>query len=250
MQESQRLHQLAAVVTGAATGIGEAIARVFAQQGARVLALDLAESGIDSHYRNVANVSGHVLDVAADDAPDAFAALVGSELGRLDILVNNAGVMDEERVEAGTDAHWDRIMANNVRPAYRLSRVAIPMLKRSPAGRIVNLGALHSGYSTGGHAAYAASKHALAGLTRSLAGEVGGHGITVNFIQPGAIMTDMTRAQFREHPDHRDDLIQRSAMGRLGEPLDVARVALFLASDDAAFVTGTGIVVDGGVSRA
>ncbi|MEL6367260.1 MAG: SDR family NAD(P)-dependent oxidoreductase [Pseudomonadota bacterium] len=246
MQEKQRLHQMRAVVTGAATGIGEAIARVFAQHGAIVVGVDLPDSGIEERFAGVANVTGHVLDVSTDDAPERLLELVNSDLGGLDILVNNAGISNMQSVEKSPDELWDTVMANNLRPVFRLSRMAVPLLKRSPAGRIINLGSIYSFMGGRFLSAYVASKHAVAGLTKSLAGEVGKHGITVNYIQPGAIMTNMTREGFRQNPELRDAWIQRCSMGRLGEPLDVARVALFLASDDAAFVTGTGIVVDGG----
>ena len=149
-------------------------------------------------------------------------------------------------------------MANNLRPVFRLSRAAIPMLKRSHGGRIINLGSIYSVLGQPGLSAYVASKaaldafshcaskHAIAGFTKSIAAEVGRHGITANYIQPGAIMTNMTRDVFRKDPATRDYWINKAAAHRLGEPIDVAKVALFLASDDAAFVSGTGIVVDGG----
>lgn len=246
MQEKKRLHQMRAVVTGAATGIGEAITRVFVQHGATVLGVDLPDSGIEERYAGVANASGHVLDVSTDAAPEKLLELIHGEMGGLDILVNNAGISEFVSVEKSSDETWDHVMANNLRPVFRLSRMAIPLLKKSPAGRIINLGSIFSFLGANNLSAYTASKHAVAGLSRSLAGEVGKFGITVNFIQPGAIMTNMTRDGFRANPELRDYWINKSAMGRLGEPLDVARVALFLASDDAAFVTGTGIVVDGG----
>ncbi|MEL7310113.1 MAG: SDR family NAD(P)-dependent oxidoreductase [Pseudomonadota bacterium] len=246
MEEKQRLHQMRAVVTGAATGIGEAIARVFAQHGASVVGVDLPDSGIEERFKGVPNVTGYVLDVSEEAAPERMVELIDADLGGLDILVNNAGISDMQSVEKSSDAQWDHIMANNLRPVFRLSRTAIPLLKRSPAGRIINLGSIYSFMGGRYLSAYAASKHAVAGLTKSLAGEVGKHGITVNYIQPGAIMTNMTRPAFRQNPELRDQYIAGCSMGRLGEPLDVARVALFLASDDAAYVTGTGIVVDGG----
>ncbi|MEM8546761.1 MAG: SDR family NAD(P)-dependent oxidoreductase, partial [Pseudomonadota bacterium] len=229
-----------------ATGIGEAIARVYAQQGAEVLTVDLPDSGIDSKYKNVAGISGHILDVATDSAPEDLLALVDSELGGLDILVNNAGISVLQTVEKSSDEVWDRVMDNNLRPVYRLSRAALPLLKKSPAGRIINLGSIYSDLGAFGLSAYVASKHAIAGLTKSMASEVGRHGITCNYIQPGAIMTDMTREPFRQNPEARDQWIRKTAAGRLGEPLDVAKVALFLATDDAAYISGTGIIVDGG----
>ncbi len=235
-----------ALVTGGATGIGEAIARVYAQQGAEVLAIDLPDSGIDTKFDGIAGITGRVCDVSQEDAPDLMVAMIGETLGGLDVLVNNAGISRLQAIESGTDEIWDMVMANNLRPVFRLSRAAIPLLKRSPGGRIINLGSIYSMYGQPGLAAYVASKHAIAGLTKTLAAEVGRYGITANYIQPGAIMTNMTRDAFRKDPQTRDYWINKAAVRRLGEPIDVAKVALFLATDDAAFVSGTGITVDGG----
>lgn len=246
MNNSQRLLQLRAVVTGGDTGIGEAIARVFAQHGASVLAVDTAQSGIESRYASVKNVTGAVMDVADEDSPAQLLVLIEEHLGGVDVLVNNAGVSDIASVEHMQDEMWDHIMAVNLRAVFRLSRTCIPQLRKSPAGRIINLGSVFSMFGSEGLSAYVATKHAVAGLTKSMAAELGNSGITVNYIQPGAIMTDMTRELFRTQPEVRDYWIRKSAAKRLGEPLDVAKVALFLASDDAAFVSGTGIVVDGG----
>ena len=250
MIHAERLSKMRAVVTGGATGIGEAIARLYAQHGAKVLTVDLPDSGVVQKFDRVSGIDGEICDVSTDEAPEQMLALAEEKLGGVDILVNNAGISDLRTVEHSSDAEWDHVMANNLRPVFRLSRAFLPMIRKSPAGRIINLGSIFSQFGAAGMSAYAASKHAIAGLTRSMAAEVGRDGITVNFIQPGAIMTDMTRESFRRNPDVRDAWIRKSAAGRLGEPLDVARVALFLASDDAAFVSGTGVIVDGGAVNA
>ena len=144
MNSDQRLHQMRALVTGGATGIGEAIARVFAQQGAEVLAVDLTDSGIESKYASINGITGRVCDVSLDDAPAQLLAMVEERLGGLDILVNNAGISALHAVEETSDEVWDSVMANNLRPVFRLSRAAIPMLKRSHGGRIINLGSIDS----------------------------------------------------------------------------------------------------------
>ncbi|MFK8053204.1 MAG: SDR family NAD(P)-dependent oxidoreductase [Woeseiaceae bacterium] len=246
MKQDEKLAKMRAVVTGGANGIGEAITRLFAQQGAEVLAVDLPETPIVQKYDRVTGITGAVCDVAADDAPETIVALAEQHLGGMDVLVNNAGISHVKSVEKSTDELWDTIMANNLRPVFRLSRASLPLLRKSPAGRIINLGSVFSIFGGAGLSAYSASKHAIAGLTKSMAAEVGRDGITVNYIQPGAIMTDMTRETYRRNPEIRDYWIKKAAVGRLGEPLDVAKVAVFLATDDAAFVSGTGIVVDGG----
>lgn len=246
MPDNDRLLGLKAVVTGANAGIGDAIARVFAQQQATVLAVDRPDSGVVQRFANVANLTGLECDVATDGAADAVFEAVDAELGGLDILVNNAGVCLRGDADTTKADDWDTVFATNVTAAFRLCQRALPYLKKSPAGRVINVGSVLSELGEPGRAAYAASKHALYGMTKSLASEWGVFGITVNCLLPGAIMTDMTREFFRHNKDYRDYWIRKSAARRLGEPLDVARVALFLASDDSVFVSGQGIVVDGG----
>ncbi|MEM8982449.1 MAG: SDR family NAD(P)-dependent oxidoreductase [Pseudomonadota bacterium] len=249
MSENDRLLGLKAVVTGANTGIGDAIARVFAQHQASVLAVDMPDSGVVKRFESVANIDGFECDVSADGATDAVFEEIDRTLGGLDILVNNAGICLRSDTDETADADWDAVFATNVDAAFRLCRRSLPYLKKSPAGRIINVGSVLSELGESGRTAYAASKHALFGMTKSIASEWGVYGITANCLLPGAIMTGMTRDYFRAHKDYRDYWIKKSAARRLGEPLDVARVALFLASDDSVFVSGQGIVVDGGGSQ-
>ncbi|MEL7535740.1 MAG: SDR family NAD(P)-dependent oxidoreductase [Pseudomonadota bacterium] len=246
MPDTDRLLGLKAIVTGANAGIGDAIARVFAQQHASVLAVDLPDSGVVQRFEHVANLTGFECDVTDADAPQKIFEAVDATLGGLDILVNNAGICLRHDTDETADADWDEVLATNVTAAFRLCRESLPYLKKSPAGRVINVGSVLSELGASGRAAYAASKHALYGMTKSIASEWGVYGITANCLLPGAIMTDMTREHFRRNKDYRDYWIQKSAARRLGEPLDVARVALFLASDDAVFVSGQGLVVDGG----
>ncbi|MEO0998386.1 MAG: SDR family oxidoreductase [Pseudomonadota bacterium] len=246
MPEKDRLLGLRAVVTGANEGIGDAIARLFAQNKAEVIAVDLPDTGVEQTFKSVNGVTGFGCDVGAPDAAESIFEEIDRRLGGLDILVNNAGVCITGRVEELTDEDWQRSLDVNVTPMFKLCRAALPLLKLSPAGRIINVGSIMSAFGGESLAAYAASKHAVLGLTRSVASEWGIHGITANAILPGAIMTSMTREAFRQDKDYRDYWINKSAARRLGEPLDVARVALFLASDDAVFVSGQALFVDGG----
>ncbi len=249
MADTEKLLGLKAVVTGAVDGIGDAIARVFAQQSAEVLAIDLPDTGIEQKFASVNGIHGFELDVATKGAPEQLLEVVNDRLGGLDILVNNAGICIRKDVEDTSDADWDQIFSTNVRAAFRLSRAALPLLKKSPAGRIINVGSVMSELGAPGRVAYTASKHALHGMTKTIASEWGVYGITANTLLPGAIMTNMTREVFREDTAYRDYWIKKSAARRLGEPLDVARVALFLASDDSVFVSGQGIAVDGGAMQ-
>ncbi len=246
MPQNDRLLGFRAVVTGANEGIGEAIARLFAQQQATVLAVDRVGSGVAAKYKSIQSITGFEANVDEAGASQSIFEVVDAELGGLDILVNNAGICPRGTLEETRDEDWDAAFATNVTAAFRLCRQAVSYLKQSPAGRIINVGSVMSELGAAERSAYSASKHALYGMTKSLAGELGVFGITANCLLPGAIMTSMTRETFRKHKDYRDYWINKSAARRLGEPLDVARVALFLASDDSVFVSGQGIVVDGG----
>lgn len=241
MADALRLYGLKAVVTAAADGIGEAVARTFAKHGAEVLAVDSAESGVDSALRRV---KGIIPLIAEEEQGPLSAATVRERLGGLDILVNNyAGPVD---AAAGAGDEQDALLEAMLAHIAATSAVMSDLLKKSPAGRIVNIGCLRSSFGRDGTDRYAKSRLALAEVTASLAAEYGKHGITANYIQPGAVMTSDSRRLFEADKAFRDWCIASSAAKRLGEPIDIAKVALFLATDDAVFVSGTGILVDGG----
>jgi 3-oxoacyl-[acyl-carrier protein] reductase len=226
-----------AVVTGAASGIGAAAVARLVADGCAVLAVDLTADGLAGTY-NLAT------DVA--NAPE-IAAEAREKLGGCDILINNAGVCPAGPYEEMTQEMWDLALGVNVTAVMQLTRACLPMLKASNAGRVINTGSILSSYGDAGLVAYATSKHAVLGLTRALAMELGPHGITVNCVQPGAIETGMTKPMFDSNPDSKAYYAGRSALGRIGQPDDIADVMAFLASDDSRFITGQGIMVDGGV---
>jgi NAD(P)-dependent dehydrogenase (short-subunit alcohol dehydrogenase family) len=239
-----RLEGRTAIVTGAASGIGRASAELFAAEGAMVLAVDLPGAALAFEASSIVPLEA---DVAADDAPEQVMAAALSRLGRLDILFNNAGVARAGPVADMTDEAWDAVQAVNLRAVFRLTRAAIPHLIASAAGRIISTSSVMAQGTDYGLAAYCASKAGVLGLTRTLALELGRHGVTANAILPGAILTGMTAAGF-SRPEVADVWARKSVLRRLGQPIDVARVALFLASDDAAFVTGQAIAADGGMT--
>jgi NAD(P)-dependent dehydrogenase (short-subunit alcohol dehydrogenase family) len=238
-----RLAGRTAIVTGAASGIGRASAELFAAEGASVLAVD--RPGSDLGFEG--DVAPLHADVTADDAPQAIIAAAVQRFGRLDILFNNAGVGSNALAADMTDEAWDGVQAVNLRAVFRLCRAAIPHLIASPAGRILNTASVMAEGTDYGLAAYCASKAGVLGLTRTLALELGKHGVTANALLPGAILTGMTQASF-ERPEVAQTWAKKSVLRRLGQPIDVARVALFLASDDAGFVTGQAIAADGGLT--
>jgi 3-oxoacyl-[acyl-carrier protein] reductase len=247
MDLRMRLTDRAAIVTGAASGIGRETAQLFAREGARVLAVDLPGKSLSDTHKNVASILCFEKNLADGDSADLIIEKTTQSFGRLDIVMNNAGVAFNASVETMTDDIWERTLAVNLTAQMRICRAAIPFLKQSPAGRIINVASVMAEGTDFGLAAYCASKAGVGGLTRTLALELGRSNITANFIEPGAIATGMTTPLWDARPDVAEIWAKKSALRRLGEPLDIARAALFLASDDGGFVTGHGLVVDGGL---
>ncbi len=246
MADALRLFGLRAVVTGADSGIGEAIARTLAKHGAEVLAVDTKLSGIETHFKSVRGIRGAPLDVLGADGPAQLTELAATELGVVDIIVCNISPHADKPINDGDNAVLDQLLQKKYDRVSQISQQMLPMMKNSPAGRIIILGFDRSVFGRDGSASYAKSQEKIAGLTSRLAAEAGQFGINVNYIQPGAVMTPDSRKVFKTNKDLRDYCINRSAAKRVGEPVDIAKVALFLATDDSVFVSGTGIVVDGG----
>ena len=204
-----------------------------------MLACDISGEGMAGTFNHVANL-------ADPQAITLLAAAAESQLGGLDILVNNAGVCPVGTLEDLTDDQWQFGLDVNLLAPARLAKACLPLLKASSAGRVINTGSILSRYGDAGLGAYASSKHAILGFTRSLAMELGPYGVTVNCVQPGCIVTGMTRGML-ENGAAAEYYREKSALKRLGQPEDIADVIAFLASDDARFITGQGIIADGGV---
>jgi NAD(P)-dependent dehydrogenase (short-subunit alcohol dehydrogenase family) len=246
-----RLSGKVAIVTGAASGIGEATARLFAHEGAIVIAVDRPESPIMSVHHGALRIVPLAQDVTGDDAPAHIVATALAAGGGLDILFNNAGVSGRSLAEDCDDDLWDRQFAVNVRAMFRLCRAAIPQL-RAPAAqsgraRIVNTASVMAERTDLGLSGYVASKHAVAGLSKTLALELGKWNITVNYLLPGAIETGMTREAFADAHVRRI-WEKKAALRRLGTPMDMARAVMLLVGDEADFITGHGLVADGGLT--
>jgi len=240
--DGNRLQDRRAVITGAASGIGRATAELFAAHGARVLAVDLP--GARREWSGDAIVPFDA-DVAADDTPMRIAAALQAEFGGVDIAFNNAAILRRAPFAEITDALWDEVFAVTLRGGMRVTRELVPLLRRSAHARIVSTASLAALRAVPGHAAYAACKAGLIALTRTMALELGPDGITANAILPGIVRSGMTDDVIDAAREA--ELKARSPLGKVGEPLDIARVALFFASDDSAHVTGQALAVDGGM---
>ena len=242
-----RLSSRAAIVTGAASGIGKACVQLFATEGANVVAVDLPGKGLHDAHKDRDRIVCLEKNIGDPDAAERIVESAVAHFGRLDIVMNNAGIGSNMFVEAMTEEVWNNTLNINLSAQMRICRSAIPHLKKSPAGRIINVASVMAEGTDYGLAAYCASKAGVAGLTRTLALELGKFGITANFLEPGAIETGMTKPLWDARPDVANVWAKKSALRRLGQPIDLARAALFLASEDGGFVTGHGLVVDGGL---
>jgi NAD(P)-dependent dehydrogenase (short-subunit alcohol dehydrogenase family) len=249
MGDPLRLFGLKALVTSGSGGIGEAVSRTFVKHGATVLAVDTVNSGVERHFVSVKGIDGRTANLTDATRMPALIEDAVDHLGGIDILINEFLLHANAPLRDG-DAQLGKLLESRADLVMSICRSALPHLKKSPQGRIINLGFLRSIFAADGAAAFAKSEQNLAALTRALGAETGGFGITANFIQPGAIMTPTSREVFKKDTALRDFCITHSAAQRLGEPIDVAKVALFLASDDAVFVSGTGVLVDGGSTSA
>ena len=247
-----RLTGKIAIVTGAASGIGAASAKLFAEEGAQVLAVD--RPGVGDRHRPCRQQRHRGLRGRHHRrrcAEERSWRPRSTKFGAIDILFNNAGVSGRAFVEEMTDEMWDRVNGVNVRGMFRLCREAIPALKlrarEKGRARIVNTASVMAFDTDYGLAAYCASKAGVGGLTRTLALELGKFNITANYVCPGAIYSGMTQTNF-DKPEIREVWEKKAALRRLGQPIDIARGALLLASDDADFITGHELVVDGGLT--
>jgi NAD(P)-dependent dehydrogenase (short-subunit alcohol dehydrogenase family) len=246
-----RLTGRCAIITGAASGIGAASAQLFASEGARVLAVDRSGPQLAEAHKEIGAIRTLAQDITLAGAAEAIVGEALKAFGGIDILFNNAGVSHRALAEETTDADWDRVLGVNVTGMFKLCRAAIPHLRTSAQAkgraRIINTASVMAFDTDIGLSAYTASKHAVAGLTKTLALELGKFKITANYILPGAILTGMTRANLSK-PEIAQVWEKKAALRRLGEPLDIARAALLLASDEADFITGHGLVADGGLT--
>lgn len=237
-----------AIVTGASRGIGRAIAMALAQEGATVVGTATTGSGAQAISDALAAISnpgrGEVLDVTDAAASEALVDRLQSAFGAPAILVNNAGITRDNLAMRMKDDDWSAVIDTNLAAVFRMSRLVMRPMMKARYGRIINITSVVGSSGNAGQANYAASKAGVEGMSRALAKELGSRNITVNCVAPGFIDTDMTRALTEEQTKA---LHQQIPLGRFGEPEDVAAAVAFLASRQAAYITGVTLHVNGGM---
>jgi NAD(P)-dependent dehydrogenase (short-subunit alcohol dehydrogenase family) len=254
-QIEQKLLGKVAVVTGAASGIGAASARLFARHGAKVALVDIDEAGLREQADLIRSEGGECLievsDVLYGDQVRASARRIIDALGRVDVMMPCSGVSVGGTVDTIDEALWDRVFDLNVKGSYLWLHAVLPTMIAGGGGSIILLGSQLVASSGGKNAAYIASKGALASLAKAMAVDHASQGIRVNALMPGVTDTAMVRRSLQRYDDPeqtRQRWMARHAMGRLAQPEEVARAALFLACDDSSFTTGSHLYVDGGWS--
>jgi NAD(P)-dependent dehydrogenase (short-subunit alcohol dehydrogenase family) len=250
---ASRLEGRIAIVTGAGSGIGEAIARRFAHEGAIVAAADIDFGAAEAVVASLASQRSLAIsvDISSMDAVQKMVAEVVEKLGPPDILVNNAGVNVFAEPLASTEADWRRCMAVDLEGAWNCCRETLPHFLAKGRGAIVTIASNHSFQVIRDTFPYPIAKHGLIGMTRALALQYADRGMTINAISPGYIDTPSTRRYFASQPDPaaaRADAERRQPIKRLGRPEEIAAIAAFLASDEARMIIGANIVADGGVT--
>ena len=244
-----------ALVTGAGSGIGAAIAKLFAQVGAYVFVTDRAEGSGREVVQQIIEAGGHaefaLLDISDLSQCAAVADRILNDFGRLDILVNNAGIGNVGTMVTTEVDDLDRIYSVNVRGTFLVTKAFLRSMLERKAGAIVNIASIAGLIAVRDRLAYTVTKHAVVGLTRAMALDHALDGIRVNAICPGRVATPWVEARLKEYPDPKkayEEMCSTQPMGRMGKPEEIAAAALYLASDEAAFVTGATLTPDGGWS--
>ena len=239
-----------ALITGASKGLGRAMALALAEAGAHVALVSRDEAKLHGVAEEIRDGGGRAEVFVADVADEAAVAQVRETFaakfgGRLDILINNAGINIRKPITEFTLAEWNSVMTTNVTSVFLLCRAFVPLMKGHGYGRIINLTSMMSHISLPGRTAYSASKTALLGFTRSLALELAEDHITVNGISPGVYDTEIN-TPLMQNAELRTQFLAKIPVGRFGQPGEIGKLAVYLCSEDAGFITGTDIVIDGG----
>ena len=250
-----RLAGKSALISGGGTGIGRAIALAFAREGAQVAVAGRRKEKLDEtlHLLQQAGCSALALECDVTKAADTKRVVKSAEdaFGKVNVLVNNAGALSVSTVENITEEDWDRVMATNVKGPFLMSRAALPSMRRAGGGSIINVGSVLGIVAIRDRAAYCASKGGVSMLTKAMALDHAHDNIRVNCVCPSIVESDMTRNLFAETEvgqQARESRLASIPLGRFGKPADIAGLAVFLASEESSWMTGTVIPVDGGVT--
>ncbi len=243
-----RLADKVAIITGGAGGIGRAAAKRFLEEGARVVLCDFSRDALDATARELSaagSVLAYELDVTDEKAVSDMVQDVVAKLGKIDILINNAGITADAQLAKMSSEQFDRVINVNLKGVFLCTRAVAPYMAAAGSGKIINTSSVVGLYGNFGQTNYAATKAGLIGMTKTWAKELGRKNICVNAVAPGFILTDMVR---KMPEDVLQMMCAKTPMKRLGTPEEVASVYLFLASDDASYVNGAVISVDGAIT--
>jgi len=234
------------LVTGSARGIGRTIAEKFVELGAKVVISDLDQEAVNEVATEIGDSAiGVAANVVKSDDIESLLAKTVEKFGRIDILVNNAGITRDTLMMRMSEDDWDRVLDTNLKGAFLVTKATARLMMKQRSGRIINVSSVVGLIGNAGQANYSSSKAGLIGLTKSAAKELASRGVTVNAVAPGFIETDMTKAL---SDTARENLLSVIPSKRTGKPDDVAAAIVFLASDEAAYITGEVIRVDGGMA--
>jgi 3-oxoacyl-[acyl-carrier protein] reductase len=244
-----QLDDKVAVITGGAQGIGRAIAELFARRGAHIVIADINLEKAEATAQAIAASTGRraiavKTNVADSASAQAMADRAIEEFGRIDLLINNAGTTRDNLIMRMSDAEWDLVLGINLKGAFNCSKAVVRSMMKQRSGRIVNISSVSGLAGQAGQTNYSSSKAGLIGLTKALAREVGSRGITVNAVAPGFVPTDLTSDILGKM---KDEAIKMTPLGRLASVEDIAYAVGFLVSDEASFITGQVLSVDGGM---
>lgn len=244
-----RLQDEVAIITGGGTGIGRGVAKVFAKEGAKVVVVGRRKDLLDQTIAQITQEGGVAVALEGDVSNSSqiiqLVEKVVSNFGKVDILVNNAGVYMPNDAATATEQEWDTVMAIDLKGVWLCSKACLPHMVKQGGGKIINIASIAGLVGFEGSAAYCAAKGAVINLTREMALDYGSKHINVNAIAPGVIDTDMTKP-FLENEDAKKSFLEKTPIGRVGVPEDIAFAALYLASGESDFVSGHTLVVDGG----